>query len=127
MILNEETNLSFAQVYKMLDLLYKPFEEWDAYNKEIIDKEGNILKSGQLNWIELFVRNLKKLLLKHVIYKGVKGQNVLDKKLYKYTKFLKESYNLYELNNKELNENEIMKISVSKQFEHLFKKCVIKE
>lgn len=57
--------------YKTVQLLAKPFKEWDAYKLGIIDKDGNTLKSAdtskeQASWdmFQIMVRNLKQLLAK---------------------------------------------------------------
>ena len=57
--------------YKVIQLLSKPFEDWDAYKLGIIDIDGNSLKKAktskeQAAWdmFQIMVRNLKQLLAK---------------------------------------------------------------
>jgi len=124
-ILNESAKLSFSQVYTFVRMMYKPYEQWDAYKRGVIDKDGKILKPDSLEWMELLVRNIRELILKHAIVKGTRGQSVLDKNIYKYIEFLKESINEYEyISERPLTENEVLRISISTEFELIMNKML---
>lgn len=116
----KDFDLSFGQVHKLIKLIYKPFKEWEAFKSKIIDEEGNILKPNELNWAEIVIRNIKLLLLQNTIIKGSWGQDIFDKNIYRYIRFLKESkelnINLYE----PLSEKEILRIVINKKTNKLF-------
>ena len=57
--------------YKTIQLLAKPFKDWDAFKLGIIDKNGDTLKKAetakeQASWdmFQIMIRNLKQLLAK---------------------------------------------------------------
>jgi len=85
------SNLTFKQVYDLSRLMYADFKDWNAYAQGIIDEEGKLLIKGRLNWAEIWVRNLKLLLLKSTIVKGRWGQRIFDANTWRFIRFLKES------------------------------------
>ena len=113
-ILNEEVHLTFSDIYGMNKLLYKPFKKWDAFDDGIIDEDGKILKDDKLSNAELYILNIKKLIVSNARVNGTKGQKICDYKILKFVDFLHESAQ-YNLQNK-LTENNILQISISKSF-----------
>jgi hypothetical protein len=60
-------------VYKFATLLKTPFNKWDAYKTDLIDKDGEILKKAEtskekksFSYMENFVLKIRKILLKYV-------------------------------------------------------------
>lgn len=121
--LSEGSTLTYSQLYDIIKLLYANYDEWDAYKRGIIDKDGKILRKGQLEWIEILVRNIKEMILSHVLYRGVRGKQILDRNLYRFIDFLKECVSEYpDIGSNILTEQEIIKISITKKFNNIINK-----
>jgi hypothetical protein len=60
-------------IYKFATLLKKSFDKWDAYELDLIDADGNILKKPEsskekkaLSYLHKFVLKIRKIMLKYV-------------------------------------------------------------
>lgn len=113
-VLVENVFLSFRDIYELNKLFYKRFDEWDAFKDGVIDKDGKILKSDELSNAEMYILNIKKLILSNARVRGNLGQDIFDYKVIRFIDFLHETqqYKLYNT----LTENQILKLSINKEF-----------
>ncbi len=113
------TGLSFRQVYSMSKLMFAPFIEWDAYKNGYISEDGTVIDSNNLTWQEIFIRNIKLLIVKYSIIKGRRGQNIFDNNIYRVIWFLREAKEELPIHDRILNEKDFLEMSFSKELEKL--------